>query len=139
MDPNTINAFSQAVQALATKAGQAAAQYGPQALGIAEGYVHAMALLNLVGDLLFLAISTAAILIYRKVWKLAERIRSRDRYGEEDRSGVYVVRVVGGILTGGVVFGFGMAAITDFLTPATFFGLFEPQIAVLNYAISLTH
>ena len=135
MNPDTINAFSQAVQGLADKAGAAAVQYGPEALGIAESYVHSMAILSLVGDLVQVAICIALIVAACIIWGQANKME--DDYG--DRFGVYVAR--GAIISafGALSLGFGISALQDFLSPTTFFGLFEPKIAVLHYALTLTH
>jgi hypothetical protein len=133
IDAGTVNAFSQAVEELASKAGAAAVQYGPEALNIATQYVHAMAVLSVIKDMIGLGFCALAVFLYSKLWVLAQKAIGYD----DDMSAVYAIRGVFGAATIGFTVTLGLICIIDFLSPQTFFGLFIPKMAVLNYAISI--
>ena len=137
MNPDTINAMSQAVEGLAAKAGSVAVQYGPQALEIAEQYVHATALLNLAEDAVLLLVALIGIGLYIAIWKGSKKL---DRPGTYiGRENMWAVRVFCAIPALALILPTLISALQDFFSPATFFGLFYPKMAVLHYAISLTH
>lgn len=142
MTDNTVvdaaTAMSQAVQELAQKAGEAAASYGPQAMQIAVDYTHALAVLSSIQDIL--AIFALVGFWFTFVSLLRVTIRwSKDLDDSDAAIPAFIGFAIAGLIGGVCTPVFAIAAVQDFFSPATFFGLFEPKMAVLNYAISLVH
>jgi len=135
MDPATIDAFSQAVQGLAAKAGAAAVQYGPQAMDIATQYVHATALLNLTEDIVVFLIALLGVGLYIALWVGSRKLNE----GFQGKGDMWAIRVFGSVPALGLIIPCTMSSLQDFFSPETFFGLFYPKMAILHYAISLTH
>src|SRR5271168_2222145 len=92
---DTISAMSQAIDALAKKAGAAAVQYGPEALHIAQQYLHAMAILSVIGDVVQILFALAIGYAWLRLWRFSSSI--------EDEFGQGLARVFGTIFAAALV------------------------------------
>jgi hypothetical protein len=124
------NVITQTITALASKTGEVIKSYGPETVSFAAHYLHTVAIINAVIDLVYLLFAALIALLVYKMIKFIIKFES------DINDARLIVCGFGSIICSiffAIIF---FSIIMHLLTTQELLGLFAPKIAVVQYVLN---